>query len=228
MSSWLARHDDAPAPTVAQAARDIGVRALVPLLGLIVANLAVGFFVTGWDFEDAVNAQLQAGRTPALDAVARVASAIGSAPGNIALCVLFMALLWWRTRRWWVALLPGLALTLEAIVHAVTSTVVNRTRPAVEHLDAAQPTASFPSGHTGATVAQVMILLLLLRRLDSALARVAVAVASLGFVVVLSWSRLYLGMHHVSDVAVGVLNGVACALLAWNYRRLPPPAHVLA
>ena len=79
-----------------------------------------------------------------MDALTRGASAIGSAPGNIGGCILFMAIVSWITRRWWVALLPGLALSLEAIVHAVTSTIVNRDRPAVEHLDAAQPTASFP------------------------------------------------------------------------------------
>jgi undecaprenyl-diphosphatase len=38
-------------------------------------------------------------------------------------------------------------------------------------------------------------------------------------VVLLGWSRLYLGMHHLSDVAVGVLNGVAAAVLGWNYLR---------
>lgn len=228
MSAWLDRYDHLPAPTVRQAARDIGVRALAPMLLLLAANLAIGFAIVGpgagWRFEDPINAALQQGRTPLLDALARGASAIGSAPGNMGGSVLFMALLYWRTRRWWVALLPGLALSLEAIVHAVTSTVVNRDRPAVEHLDAAQPTASFPSGHTGATLAQLLILLFLAQRLDSALAKAALAVLTIGFVAFLGFSRLYLGMHHVSDVLDGVVNGVVCAVLAWNYLRDRRPA----
>ena len=32
-------------------------------------------------------------------------------------------------------------------------------------------------------------------------------------------ARVYRGMHHVTDVTVGLLNGLACALLAWRYLR---------
>lgn len=220
---WLDRYVDASEPSVRSAARDLGVRAFLPMLVLLGANLALGFAITGpgggLPMEDAVNRFLQAGRTPVLDAVARAASTAGNAPSNIGACVVFMAVLWFLTRRWWVAILPGIALTLEAIVHAVTSTIVDRDRPAVEHLDAAQPTASFPSGHEGATLAQVLILLFLAHRLASTAARLALRVLGIGFVLVLGWSRLYLGMHHLSDVLVGVVNGIVCALLAWNYLR---------
>jgi PAP2 superfamily len=37
-----------------------------------------------------------------------------------------------------------------------------------------------------------------------------------------SYARLYRGAHHVSDVAWGIINGVVCALLAWNYLRREP------
>lgn len=225
-AGWLDRYVlDAAGPTVRSGVRDLAVRAVLPMLGLLAANLALGFAIVGpggsWRFEDAANAALQAGRTPLLDTLARAASTAGNAPSNIGACIVFMAAVWFVTRRWWVAIIPGIALSLEAVVHAVTSVVVDRERPLVEHLDAAQPTASFPSGHVGATLAQVLVLLFLLHRLDSALARVACWVAGLGFVAFLGFSRLYLGMHHVSDVLVGVLNGVACAVLAWNYLRRP-------
>ena len=32
-------------------------------------------------------------------------------------------------------------------------------------------------------------------------------------------ARLYRGMHSLSDVLVGLANGIVCALLAWNYLR---------
>ena len=32
-------------------------------------------------------------------------------------------------------------------------------------------------------------------------------------------ARLYRGMHHPTDVVVGLLNGVVCAVLAWGYLR---------
>ena len=37
-----------------------------------------------------------------------------------------------------------------------------------------------------------------------------------------SYARLYRGAHHISDILVGILNGVVCALLAWNYLRREP------
>ena len=33
------------------------------------------------------------------------------------------------------------------------------------------------------------------------------------------YARLYRGMHHLVDILVGMVNGIVCALLAWNYLR---------
>ena len=35
-------------------------------------------------------------------------------------------------------------------------------------------------------------------------------------------ARLYRGMHHLSDVAVAMVNGVLAGLLAWNWLRREP------
>ena len=34
-----------------------------------------------------------------------------------------------------------------------------------------------------------------------------------------TYARLYRGAHHISDVGVGMLNGVVCALLAYQWYR---------
>jgi len=34
-----------------------------------------------------------------------------------------------------------------------------------------------------------------------------------------AYARVYRGMHHLLDVVVGMINGVCCTLLAWNYLR---------
>ena len=214
---------DTSAPNVPSALRDIGVRAVLPMLGLMVVNLGIGWLIVhpggGWTAEAGLNAALQAGRTPLLDAIARAASTAGNAPSNIGACLVFIAVVGLVTRRWWMAVIPGLALVLEAVLHVIVSINVGRERPLVERLDAAQPTHSFPSGHVGATFAQVLILLFLAHRLSSAVARVALMIAGVGFIAVLAWSRLYLGMHFASDVAMGLVDGGVCALLAWNYLR---------
>ena len=222
--AWLSRYAvDTAEPTLSSAARDLGVRALLPTLGLVLVNLAIGFAIVGpgqgWRFEASVNTALQAGRTPFQDGLARAVSTAGNAATNIVFCVIFMVVIWLVTRRWWMAILPGVSLSIEAIVHAATSVLVNRDRPPVDHLDAAMPTASFPSGHVGATLAQLLILMLLTWQWNSTAGRLVLGIAAIGFVTVLAWSRLYLGMHHASDVAVGVINGIIAAGLSWNFLR---------
>jgi membrane-associated phospholipid phosphatase len=70
---------------------------------------------------------------------------------------------------------------------------------------------SFPSGHTGAAFAFFGVLLFADRRhgLWALLAAAAIA-----------WSRIYLNVHHLSDVMVGALVGLVAAFLVWD--RLEP------
>jgi len=170
--------------------------------------------------EDQLSVLAQSERTPALDAIAQTASEIGSVNGNAIICVLGVALVWALTRRWWLAALPAVALALHVMVHIATSTLVARPRPHVETLDIGQPTASFPSGHMGATTAQLLVLVLLFcQHVESRAWRALVIAVVTGYLLVLGWSRIYLGMHHASDVLWGTVNGVACGLIAWLFLR---------
>jgi membrane-associated phospholipid phosphatase len=223
--------EDASAPTIVGAGRDLAVRALLPALALFAVGLGVGWVLvspigasTG---EDQVSVLAQSARTPTLDSIALTASLIGSVAGNAIICILSVALVWLLTRRWWLAALPALALWLHVMVHIATSTIIARPRPAVETLDIGQPTASFPSGHMGATTAQLLVLVLFFcQRVHSRALRVVIIAVVTGYLLVLAWSRVYLGMHHVSDVLWGAVNGVACGLIAWLcLRRRPEPAN---
>jgi undecaprenyl-diphosphatase len=179
--------------------------------------------LSGLTGEDRLSGWLQAGRTPWLDAVARIASTIGGVTGNAVLCVLATVLIWAMSRQWWLATLPVIALNLHIFVHIATSTLIARQRPDVEQLDIGQPTASFPSGHMGATTAQLLIVVLFLwYRVESRVVRVVIVAVTGGYLLVLAWSRVYLGMHHPSDVIWGAVNGVACGLIAWLYLRRNP------
>ena len=65
----------------------------------------------------------------------------------------------------------------------------------------------------------ILVLLFFAHRLRSRVGRAALWVVGLAFVAAVASSRVDLGMHHVSDVVVGALNGVAAATLGWNYLR---------
>jgi membrane-associated phospholipid phosphatase len=70
---------------------------------------------------------------------------------------------------------------------------------------------SFPSGHTGAAFAFFGVPLFANWRRDLWALLAAAAIA---------WSRIYLNVHHLSDVMVGALVGLVTAFLVWE--RLEP------
>jgi undecaprenyl-diphosphatase len=70
--------------------------------------------------------------------------------------------------------------------------------------------ASYPSGHTAASIAVYCgIALLATSRITNRTAQVAIWVVAALIPVFVAFSRMYRGMHHPIDVAGGVLIGVA-------------------
>ena len=59
-------------------------------------------------------------------------------------------------------------------------------------------------------------------RIQNVVVRRVVIVLCILAPLLVTYARLYRGAHHLSDVAVGIVNGLVCALLAWNYLRRDP------
>ena len=223
--AFLARDDtDLSRPRKRDAARDAVVRAALPAVGLWLVIVAVGWLLVDGplrplaEAEEQVNESLAAGRTGTWNTVSEWFSLIGATPTIIGVAVVVALGVWWATRRWWLAVVPLLAILLQSIVFVTSAAVVGRDRPPVSKLDDSPPTASFPSGHESATTAlYVSFLLLSLRVRNPALRWALVALCALMPALVF-YGRLYRGMHHVTDLLAGITNGV-CALLAWNYLR---------
>jgi membrane-associated phospholipid phosphatase len=169
----------------------------------------------GWDrSESALNRSLQSTRSQIWDSITALWSHVGNTEIIIGVCVVAVAVVWWRTRRWWFALIPALAITLQATIFVTVSAVIGRARPDVPHLDPAPPTSSYPSGHAGASVALYSSLAIMATTIERAwLRRTVIGVCS-AVPVLVAYARMYRGMHHLSDVVVGAINGLACAALA--------------
>jgi len=70
--------------------------------------------------------------------------------------------------------------------------------------------ASYPSGHTAASIAVYCgIALLLTSRITNRTAQVAIWLVAALIPVFVAFSRMYRGMHHPLDVAGGALLGIA-------------------
>jgi undecaprenyl-diphosphatase len=123
----------------------------------------------------------------------------------------------------------------EVVGFVLISLLVDRPRPPVPHLDAAPPTDSFPSGHVAATTCCYgMFAVLLYRRwalTRGPSRRVAwLFGAGAGLIVVaVAVSRLYRGMHHLTDVLGGMLFGGAWLLIVviLVLRPMCPPEYQL-
>jgi undecaprenyl-diphosphatase len=102
------------------------------------------------------------------------------------------------------------ALAVESGSYRATTLVVHRHRPEVHRLETLPVNASYPSGHTAASIAIYCgIALLLTSRIADRRAQVAIWIVAALIPLFVAFSRMYRGMHHPLDVAGGVLIGVA-------------------
>lgn len=217
--------DDTSRPPAKEAARDLGARAVAPVVVWWLAVLGMGWLLTDGPLkelgtsEESVNTSLESSRTSFWDAVTLVFSWAGATVSIIGVCLVVVGLVWWRTRQWWFAVVPLIAISLQATVFFFTTLLIDRERPDVEKLDDSPPTSSFPSGHTGAATGLYFTLALMALRITNPLLRNVVVSVCLAVPFLVASARLYRGMHHVSDVVVAILNGSVAALLAWCWLR---------
>ncbi|MCE3287901.1 MAG: phosphatase family protein [Gaiellaceae bacterium] len=185
-------------------------------LTLIHVVLPVG----GLDEADAdVSQWLADNRSPTQEDVSWVGSTLTGGhviPAVIGLClIVFLA-----TRRWLLAAFVLFAVALESGTYRLTSWIVPRDRPDVERLESLPVDASYPSGHTAASIALYGgLLLLVASKIDNIAVRAGALLVGIAIPLFVGWSRMYRGMHHLSDVGAGVLMGLgALALIVFVAR----------
>lgn len=217
--------DDTTRPSAKEAGRDLAVRALGPVVVWWLAVLAMGWLITSGPLkeqgisEESVNRSLESSRTSFWDAVTLVFSWTGATVSIIGVCLIVVAVVWWRTKQWWFAVVPLIAISLQASVFFFTTLLIDRERPDVEKLDDSPPTSSFPSGHTGAATGLYFALALMALRISNPVIRRVVVTVCVAIPLLVATARLYRGMHHLSDVLVAILNGTVAVLLAWCWLR---------
>ncbi|ROS75337.1 phosphatase PAP2 family protein [Cellulomonas sp. PhB143] len=229
MTTFVHRYElDPSRPTGREVARDVVVRGVLPAAALWALVTGVGLLIVGplGDLrgEDSVDRWFAAHRTSALTPVSTVLSGAGMTQTVIAITVIAALLLWWRSRQWWFALVPALAVSLQAVVFFFAAAVVGRGRPEVSHLDDSPPTTSYPSGHTGASAALWFTLAMLAQRITHPALRWVATVVCVLMPFLVATARLYRGMHAPTDVTMALLNGALCMVVAWAYLRRDVPA----
>jgi len=196
------------------------VEALLLGLGLLVTRVLAHSSLHHEEvsFEDVVGAH----RSPLWNDLTRYGTLLGATTTVVALTAAGCLVLALRGHGPRLPLFLALAVTGETLLFLLASTVVDRARPPIPHLDVAPPTSSFPSGHTAASVALWVGLALGLGRTRPG-HRLRFLVWVLAVVVPLAvlLSRLYRGMHWPTDVVAGAVFSLLWLLLLRGV-LLPP------
>ena len=163
-------------------------------------------------------------RTPMRTSLAVVVTTLGSTVAMALLAVAVGAWCWWRGRRADAALAVG-AMAGASLVFRLLKMVLDRSRPPAADRLVAETNESLPSGHaTMSVVVGTIVVLAWAGR--GAWARAAMVVAAAAWIGAVGATRVYLGVHWVSDVLAGWAVGAAwlalCVTLWLRWRARVP------
>jgi undecaprenyl-diphosphatase len=154
----------------------------------------------GDDRSRLVESALQVATSPGLSAVRGV--------------VLLPVLAWLVLRRaWWMAAWLLAAAALVGPITTLLKDLVGRQRPQFAEGGAGYSTLSYPSGHSSGVATLVTVALLLAWPLLRPAARRAWLAAGVALAVLVGLTRIWLGVHYLSDVLGGWALGLGWSLL---------------
>lgn len=168
-------------------------------------------------------------RVGALDGLAEGLTLAASTSVVVPLTVAVAALLAWWARRGRDAALVGASAAGAYLITAILKDLVERPRPPVGQRLVTVHEWSFPSGHATQSVALYGAVLVVVVATSGRAARVAGWCAGVLVALAIGWTRIYLGVHWLSDVIGGWVIGASWLWsLAWllGYTASPRGAEV--
>ncbi len=205
-------------------------RITTPVVVCVFAFLAIAAAVDGgslllsWD-EPVTRALLDL-RSPGLDGIVKAISSLGGLTVVVLVLLLLLLLVWQQCRS--LALVLVAASLARPLLEWSLKKLIDRPRPLLGQLVAGTG-ASFPSGHVMAAVAiwglLPPVVALVSGRRAAWWCSVGLSATIIGLV---AFSRVYLGVHWMSDVVGALVLGALYLLgvewlLDWHHRRRPCP-----
>lgn len=187
------------------------VAALAAAVAEVLEDVLVGEGINGVD--GPTTQWLAAHRDGWLTVALKGVSLLGNSAAEVAVAVGVSALVAWRSGRWLPAVLGLVGIAGVGLLIFTAKLVVGRSRPALPYAIVTEDGYSFPSGHATGTAAVGLLCAWMLSRwlITSWPGRVAVWSVAIGTTGAVGFSRVYLGVHYVTDVVAGWLLGAAWA-----------------
>jgi len=152
-------------------------------------------------------------RTDPLNTATLIGSWLAETVTKIAVTAIVVLILLRWLRRWYEALVVAVTLILEAMVFITTTFIVVRHRPPVPHLDGSPVGSSFPSGHVAAAVCYAAIAVVVGRNCARRWIVVSLWTMAIAVPIIVGLSRMYRGMHFMSDVVGGMILGAVSVIV---------------
>lgn len=169
---------------------------------------------SGTAFDHTVLNTLIAHRTPPLTTLAVAITTLFDPVDTGVLALLSTIFLWLWLRSVRSAILVPITLAAAATVSTVTKYVVGAHRPPAAVRLVSETDPSFPSGHVTGTVALLGTVAVVVGYHRGRLVRIALIAITVAVGVLVSSTRLYLGVHWVIDVIGGFALGSTAVLIA--------------
>jgi undecaprenyl-diphosphatase len=196
--------------------------ALLTLTWILIGRVILGFDVLV-DTDESVSADLAANRTAGMDDFTAWGSLLSDTMVKIVVTALVAAAAFAVWRKWRDVWMLVLSLVLEASVFITVTWVIARPRPDVMRLEESPVDSSFPSGHVAAAAAYGALVVVVAWHTRRWWLRAGSALVVAVVVAIVAWSRVYRGMHYLSDVTAGAALGIASiAAVWWIIRRHDP------
>ncbi|MGW0197228.1 phosphatase PAP2 family protein [Nonomuraea sp. NPDC003201] len=189
---------------------------VLPMILMAAVTYGVGRAILAWPTGEAsVSRSLAAGRTSLWNTLTDFGSSLSDTPYIVALTVFAAIVFRLVHRRWRESIFLVAAVWSQSLIFLATTEAVGRHRPPVRHIDPAPPTSSFPSGHVSAAVAFYCgMALVLTTHVRNRALQVLIWALGIAAPLAVGLSRLYRGMHFLTDVVCGALLGVGCVVMA--------------
>lgn len=181
--------------------------ALLVLAGVLIALAWTGV-LQGGDTETAVG--LAADRVPGITVVALVVTELGNTVGSTAVALVGAAVLAVRGRAAEALCLAAVPL-VASVVFTVVKRILDRARPPADLQVMAVANESLPSGHATMVAAAWTTLVLVLWPVLRSRGRVLLTAFAVLWAGAVGFTRIYLGVHWLSDVLAGWTLGAALA-----------------
>ncbi len=147
--------------------------------------------------------------TPPLTQVMQLVSDLHNTIPVTTVAMILALFLAWRHQWYWLTSLV-IALPIGMLLNAVTKVIIERPRPYFRDLVGSLVSYSFPSGHTAAaTLLYGFLAAFLIVHVQAWRWRLLIALGACFLIVLVGLSRIYLGLHYLSDVLAAIAESIA-------------------